>query len=367
MLQRLYVNNFRCLENFTLELKDHSHILLIGKNGAGKSTLKAVLEKLCQLARGTTRLNEVFHPGSDFYLNRKDSPIRFELEVLLQGRHYIYSLAIELPPNFKEMRILQEKLSMDGSELFSREHALVVLQQKNRESKFSLDWHLAALPIIQTNGDTDPISTFRSWLGQTVILAPSPDAMSGDSIGESLIPNSTASNFASWFSGIISHSPSSYSEFERYLQQVLPDLIQVTNPSTGSQTRSLSILFQNSNSKFECSFDALSSGERIFFLCAALLAANKAYGPFLCFWDEVDAHLAPSEVGFMITCLKQSFQWQGQLMVTSQNVEAIRHFTEDSTFVLQRLSHLEPTQLRILSELEQKGNLLEALIRGDFN
>jgi predicted ATPase len=39
MLQRLYVHNYRCLENFELNLKDMPSALLIGKNGVGKSAI----------------------------------------------------------------------------------------------------------------------------------------------------------------------------------------------------------------------------------------------------------------------------------------------------------------------------------------
>ena len=39
MLQRLYIHNFRCLENFEFKPSDASSALLIGKNGAGKSML----------------------------------------------------------------------------------------------------------------------------------------------------------------------------------------------------------------------------------------------------------------------------------------------------------------------------------------
>ncbi|MFN5954940.1 MAG: AAA family ATPase [Dolichospermum sp.] len=39
MLQRLYLNNFRCLENFELTIKEMSSALLIAKNGVGKSTI----------------------------------------------------------------------------------------------------------------------------------------------------------------------------------------------------------------------------------------------------------------------------------------------------------------------------------------
>jgi predicted ATP-binding protein involved in virulence len=39
MMKRLYVHNFRCLENFPLEFGDRSSLLLLGGNGAGKTTV----------------------------------------------------------------------------------------------------------------------------------------------------------------------------------------------------------------------------------------------------------------------------------------------------------------------------------------
>ncbi len=44
MLQRFYVHNFRCLENFELTTKEMPSVLLIGKNGTGKSTIACALE-----------------------------------------------------------------------------------------------------------------------------------------------------------------------------------------------------------------------------------------------------------------------------------------------------------------------------------
>jgi len=44
MLKRLYIHNFRCLENFELLMKDMPSALLIGKNGAGKSSVGIALE-----------------------------------------------------------------------------------------------------------------------------------------------------------------------------------------------------------------------------------------------------------------------------------------------------------------------------------
>lgn len=38
MIERLYIHNFRSLENFELPIQGLSSALLIGKNGTGKST-----------------------------------------------------------------------------------------------------------------------------------------------------------------------------------------------------------------------------------------------------------------------------------------------------------------------------------------
>jgi len=100
-------------------------------------------------------------------------------------------------------------------------------------------------------------------------------------------------------------------------------------------------------------------------ICAMVLAANDAYGPLVCFWDEPDNYLALSEVGHFITALRKAFQSGGQFITTSHNPEAIRRFSEENTLVLYRKNHLEPTNVRPVSEITVNGELVSALIRGD--
>ena len=100
-------------------------------------------------------------------------------------------------------------------------------------------------------------------------------------------------------------------------------------------------------------------------ICAIVLAANHAYGPLLCFWDEPDNYLALDEVGHFVLALRKAFQSGGQFIATSHNPEAIRSFSDENTLLLYRKSHLEPTIIRPLSELPVSGDLVGALIRGD--
>jgi recombinational DNA repair ATPase RecF len=148
MLQRLYVHNFRCLENFELIIKGLPSSLLIGKNGSGKSTIAAALEIIQSIGRGINRVGQLVKT-KDFTRGISNIPIRFEVEVLLDQKLYKYVLALELPENFRELRVFEEKLMVSGSPIYSRKAAQVTLHTslQNHEAQFLVDWHLAALQI----------------------------------------------------------------------------------------------------------------------------------------------------------------------------------------------------------------------------
>jgi hypothetical protein len=74
----------------------------------------------------------------DLTRGRTDVPVRFEIEVELGGSVYEYSIALELPEGFKELRVAEEKLTVDGKPVYSREHAQVNLARTGleQEAKF---------------------------------------------------------------------------------------------------------------------------------------------------------------------------------------------------------------------------------------
>lgn len=367
MFKRIYVHNFRCLENFALPVGDKSSVLLIGKNGAGKSTVSFALALLQKLARGTNRVGQLVKP-KDFFLGRSDAPMRFEVDVELGGQLYEYSLALELPAGFKELRVLSEQLLVASQPVYSREHARVSLRRKNQETPaaFAMDWHLIALPIIQEGSETDPVRLFKRWLALSVIIAPVPCLITGESSGETLEPERDVQNLGAWFAGLIAHSPAAYATIDGYLKdEVLPDFWDVKNPIVGGETRSLLVQYRQEGSSHTLPFATLSDGEKCFFIGALVLAANAAYGPIFCFWDEPDSHLAIDEVGHFIAALRRSFEnGGGQMLMTSHNSETIRRFSDENTMVLLRESHLEPTRVKSLEEMGVKGDLINTLLRG---
>ncbi len=138
MLQRLYVHNFRCLENFEFSLKEISSALLIGRNGVGKSTIASSLELFQSIGQGVNRVSQLVQP-KDFSPNRSNVPIRFEIEVLIENKLYKYVLALELPEGFKELRVFEEQLLVSGEAVYSRKEAQVTLTSRNREAQFLVD------------------------------------------------------------------------------------------------------------------------------------------------------------------------------------------------------------------------------------
>lgn len=367
MLQRLYVHNFRCLENFELTMKEMSSALLIGKNGTGKSTIATALEVFQSIGRGINRVGQLVK-SKDFTRGRYDVPIRLEIEVLLEEKLYKYVLALELPEKFKELRVFEEQLLVAGNPIYSRKEAQVTLysSSQNRESQFLVDWHLVALPVIQEQSETDPLHTFKNWLAHIIILAPIPSLMTGDSHGETLQPKRDGANIGEWFSGLLGRYPAAYRDVDKYLREVMPDFQDFLNELIGKEFKSLIVRFAENNATLNVNFQDLSDGEKCFFLCAVVLAANKFYGSVFCFWDEPDNYLSISEVGNFITSLRRSFKDSGQILVTSHNPEAIRKFSNENTFILDRKSHLEPTLIRLLSDIPVTGDLINSLICGDI-
>jgi predicted ATPase len=364
VIRRFYVHNFRCLENFELAIAGQQSLLLIGNNGSGKTTVALALQILQSIARGTNRVGALVKP-TDMTRGRRDVPVRFELEIDVDSTIFEYAVAFDLPEGFKELRVSEERLTVDGKTVYSRKLADVSMARtgQQREANFRIDWHQVALPIVQ---EPSYLETFKQWAARMLILRPAPSLITGDSNEETLAPDLQVTDFGAWFSGVLANAPSAYAKVDDYLKQVLPDLKDIKNPVVGKEARSLVVQFANGKGTVSIPFNDLSDGEKCFMICGLVLAANESYGPLFCFWDEPDNYLALSEVGHFVMALRRAFQSGGQFIATSHNPEAIRRFSDENTLVLQRRSHLEPTMVRPLSDLKLNGDLIAALTRGDL-
>lgn len=145
---------------------------------------------LQQIARGTNRVGDLVEP-KDLSRGRADVPMRFEIEVESGGEIYQYVVAFDFPRGFKELRVLEEKLTAGGRPVYSRQLAEVQLARagQDREAEFRIDWHLVALPIIQQQSPQDALPVFKQWLARMLILRPTPGLIGAESKDETLQPN----------------------------------------------------------------------------------------------------------------------------------------------------------------------------------
>jgi energy-coupling factor transporter ATP-binding protein EcfA2 len=190
LIERLYVHNFRCFENFTLDFKSHPSVLLIGKNGAGKSTVLHCLGLLQNICRGSNHARNLIF-GSDFPQHRMDNPMRFEVDVALSGRRFEYAISFEWPSNFLAARVLDESLSVDGQTIFTRHHAQIQLAS---EPGCGLDWHIVALPVINERPGGRAIQDIKEFFATMIRIAPIPANMTGFSEEPSMELDDDAAN-----------------------------------------------------------------------------------------------------------------------------------------------------------------------------
>jgi hypothetical protein len=182
--------------------------------------------------------------------------MRFEIEVELEGKSYEYVVAFEYPSGFKELRVLEEKVVVNGNPVYSRQIAQVQLAKEyhEKEVKFLIDWHLVALPIVQAQMN-DPLFVFKQWLARMLVLRPIPGLILGHSNQETLHPKPEVTDFGAWFSGLLAYAPAAYTQIDAYLKQVMPDLKDIKNPVIGKDSRSLVIQFSNNQASLSLAFD----------------------------------------------------------------------------------------------------------------
>lgn len=365
MIKRLYVHNYRCFENFELVLDKRPSTLLVGRNGSGKSTVGSVLEIFQSIARGKSIVVQLVS-RLDFTQGRTETPMKFEIEVELLGQIYSYSLELDLPEGFTELSVADESLEVDGKTIFSRKGDLVFMGAKSKELPSIPFLPLTvALPYLQKLSETDPAHILTTWLARMVIISPIPALIKGESSVESLSPKKSLSNLGEWFSGLVTTWPAAYSTIAKYIRSVMPDFKSIQNPSTGLDSRRLFVQFAEGNALLDVPFGSLSDGEKCFFICAMVMAANESYGPIFCFWDEPDNYLSISEVGHFVMALRRAFKNSGQLFMISHNGEAINKFSSENTLFIDRKSHLFPPNARLVEDMNLEGDFVTSLILND--
>ncbi|MBC1258480.1 AAA family ATPase, partial [Trichormus variabilis] len=145
MLKRIYIDNFRCLVNFELNIDAIN--LILGGNGSGKSTVFDALRRLQSFIIGSHPIEMVF-PIFECTRWQNLSIQRFEIELSGNQGNYKYELAVEHYQS--KSRIHYERLWFEQQPLIKYEKGEVEIfdDYHSPSPKYPFDFSQSVLSLL---------------------------------------------------------------------------------------------------------------------------------------------------------------------------------------------------------------------------
>jgi energy-coupling factor transporter ATP-binding protein EcfA2 len=301
MLTRVYIDNFKALVNFTLDLD--SLVLLLGANGSGKSTVFEVIRLVRDFVTGQSTTGDLFHRAS-LTKWHKSNVQTFELFLDGRGGTFAYKLAIEHDRERDLCRVLGERLKFDDLLLYESKpeqdqlHARLYSDDGGEGPRVLVDWARSAIASIQSHPENTLLSWFKARMSRIFVLRLDPIDMIARSEKESTVLAHDGSNFVSWFRHAAQLDMMRVmSELQPVLSEALCGFDALRLVPDGGDARLMTIRFktEDSRSTYESRFDELSEGQRALVALYSLLTAPLDEEYTLCL-DEPENFVSLREV-----------------------------------------------------------------------
>lgn len=368
MLERIYIDNYKCFANF--EFQPGPISLLIGLNGTGKSALLDVLSRLSALGAGAS-VAEQFPPTT---LTRWEMRTEqtFELDVSGKGGIFAYRLQLLHEPDRSRCRIAHEHLRLDSGLLYEFVDGEAHLYRDNHSAGpvFPFDWARSAIATIPPRHDNQKLTWFRDYLASLLVLSLDPRAVSAQTDAEATRPGKECSNFASWYRHVTQEQPGQQIDLFKQLKEAIPAFLTLRLAQSGERTRTLKAVFASQSTEagaeprpVELGFDELSDGQRALVVLYTLLEFAIEHGKTLCI-DEPDNFMALAEIQPWLTALYDRAQERDtQVILVSHHPEAINYLASNATVFSRQNGG--PVRVRPLASLEIPAvTVAEAVARG---
>lgn len=341
MLERVYIDNFRCFVNFELSLAQQQ--LILGLNGTGKSTLLDALRHLKKLVSGEGVPDTLF-PYSSRTRWQSLPQQTFELQVKL-GENYRFRLELDHAPREQDKtRIKRELVFCDERPLFEFSEGEVRLfnNQSQHKVTYPFDWYRSALATIQPRPENSRLMLFKRWMQNLQCLEVNPHAMSKLAGQEESEPAPDMSNFASWYRHVSQEQGGAASKLQQTLGQIIPGLESLDLSAAGANARLLSVNLSfpnavNIRAGYPLALDELSDGQRVLIALYALLHF-AVRGNHCLFLDEPENYLATPEIQpWLMELSDRIVNDGGQVILISHNPEVINYLAPDIGLVFERV------------------------------
>ena len=185
MIKRLYIDNFKSLVNFELNLQELT--LLLGPNGVGKTSVLDVAFALRQLLAGVSKVTDKgIFPTSTLTRWQKRNFQVFELDLVLEGHNYRYRLEVNHDPINRRAQIEREQLELQGSPLFQFEQGEVQLFRDDYSSgpKFGGDRSESALARVPPRHDNTHLTRFLDFMRNIIVCGLYPASFKAETATE---------------------------------------------------------------------------------------------------------------------------------------------------------------------------------------
>lgn len=294
MLKRIYIDNFRCLVNF--ELNVDAINLFLGANGSGKSTVFEVLQKIQAFVSGDRKIEGIFK--SSDCTRWQIAPLqRFELEIIGNGGSYKYELGIGHERD--RCRVEYERLWYDNQPLLKFELGEVQLYRDNHSEgpQYSFDWSQSMLPSLMPRNDNTKLTWFRERIQRIIIVRMIPSLMADESNQEEMRLNTQMENFVSWYR-YLSQDQGKVAEISNVLKNVLDGFNSFKFERVSEQNQVLKLRLaggNNSNQLIEYRLGELSDGQKALVALYTMIYGTRSEDYTLCI-DEPENFLALPEI-----------------------------------------------------------------------
>lgn len=344
MLERLYVDNFRCLVNFECHLGARQ--LILGVNGVGKTTLFDVLALLREFC---------FHGNpvdgrlvGNTRTRWQDVPEQsFELDVSGNGGQYTFRLVVDSWGNPVRPRVVKEEVDFSGRPIFRFADGEVHLFNDRHEDnvQYPFDWHRSALATIADRRENTKLSWFKRWLGGLLFISPDLRRMSPLAVRETAFPLADLSNFADWYRHLRQESDS------RELLALMNDLheaidgfesMDLKEAGLGNRVLKVSLASEDAPGArpqpYPYDFYELSDGQRVLVGLYTVLRYALRPSATVCF-DDPDNFIALRELQPWLTKLLDRTEAEDacpQVLIISRHPEFLNRMAFGDGLVLER-------------------------------
>lgn len=378
MLTRLRIQNFRAIEDLTLELRAKN--LLMGRNGSGKTSVFDALAALRAFVIDGAKCEHVLPLESVPRWLRAEAPQtwRQAFEVDIECRHGLlrYELIVEQQERIGRSRVLSESL-MDDGPLFQFQEGKVQRYGDDHSMgpTYSSDQEESAMSAVPSGDDNQKMAAFKEQLRNTLCLRIDAPGISARSEKESADLNRDLSNFASFYRRALIANASAGADFLTAIRGVIGGLESLNLSELGQGIMVLQAAFKRAGAatgkaiskngkSYRLDFNELSHGQQSLIALYALLHFVVREGTTLCI-DEPDNFVALAEIQPWLFGIQDHVEDLGaQVLIASHHPELLNMLAPDHGIVLERNEAGATTARRYSEDPESELTPGEQVARG---